>query len=208
MERIWRVEATHKDCASSRNTIYICSSHTNHHPLETSCCEREYQAHVYCGVLKTRSTSGTGHYSTVVLLVGYETSRPGSCTEGKGRQEEGSRNLREADPGEASKTSAAVPPPVAILESPQNASNDTILQSPTSSAWRSAPSKSIHTPKGSLSKLESMQSPTSTAWKPSDIDAPVLMHRGSSISMASDEEIKQVEEDEKIVEEDEDAVED
>jgi hypothetical protein len=41
-----------------------------------------------------------------------------------------------------------------------------------------------------------------------DTDAPVLVHRGSTISEASEECIKQVEEDEKILEEDEDAEED
>ncbi len=151
-------------------------------------------------------TTQLSSFSLAMKQAGQEAAQ--KAKDGKKKAPETLEGVGKADPVEASKTSAAVPPPVAILESRQNASNDTILQSPTSSAWRSAPSKSIHTPKGALSKLQSMQSPTSTAWKPSDIDTPVLMHRGSSISMASDEEIKQVEEDEKIVEEDEDAVED
>src|ERR1700712_4826168 len=53
-------------------------------------------------------------------------------------------------------------------------------------------------------KLESLQSPTSTAWKPTDINQPVLTHRGSNISEASAEYIKQVEDECTIPEEDED----
>ena len=151
-------------------------------------------------------TTQMSSFSLAMKQAGQEAAQ--KAKDSKKKAPDTLEGVGEADPEEASKNSAAVPPPVAILEPPQNSLSDTVLQSPTSSAWRSAPSKSAHTPKSSLSKLDSMQSPTSTAWKPSDIDAPVLMHRGSSISMASDEEIKQVEEDEKIVEEDEDAVED
>jgi len=81
-------------------------------------------------------------------------------------------------------------------------------QSPTSTTW----SREVHgkpvTPRHSIDKLESMQSPNSTAWKPTDIDLPITMHRGSSVSEVSAECIKQVEDDETIPEEDEDAVED
>jgi hypothetical protein len=113
----------------------------------------------------------------------------------------------QADP-EPAKKAAVKPSPLAVLDPPQSIPGHTVLQSPSSSAWRSAPGAKFHTPSNSIDKLESMQSPNSTAWKPSDVNAPILTHRGSSISMASDDEIKQVEEDEKIMEEDEDAEED
>jgi hypothetical protein len=151
-------------------------------------------------------TAQMSSFSVAMKQVGQEAAQ--KAKDGKKKAPETLEGVGQADPAEASKKSAATPPPLAVLNPPHNAPSNTVLQSPTSSAWRSAPSKSFHTPKSSLSKLESMQSPTSTAWKPSDTDGPVLTHRGSSISMASDEEIKQVEEDEKIVEEDENAVED
>jgi hypothetical protein len=154
-------------------------------------------------------TAQMSSFSLAMKQVGQEAAQ--KAKDGKKKAPETLEGVGQADPAEASKKSAAIPPPLAVLNSPHNAPSNTVLQSPTSSAWRSAPSKSFHTPKSSLSKLESMQSPTSTAWKPSDTDGPVLTHRGSSISMASDEEIKQVEESEMIMEapeEDEDAVED
>jgi hypothetical protein len=151
-------------------------------------------------------TTQMSSFSLAMKQAGEEAAQ--KAKDGKKKAPETLEGVGQADPKEASTKSAVVPPPIDVMDPPHNASSNTVLQSPTSSAWRSPPTKSFHTPKSSLSKLESMQSPTSTAWKPSDTDGPVLMHRGSSISMASDEEIKQVEEDEKIVEEDEDAVED
>jgi hypothetical protein len=152
-------------------------------------------------------TAQMSSFSLAMKQAGEEAAQ--KAKDSKKKAPETLEGVGEADPVEAaSNKSAVIPPPLAVLEPPNSASNNAVLQSPTSSAWRSAPSKSVHTPKSSLSKLESMQSPTSTAWKASDTDGPVLMHRGSSISMASNEEIKQVEEEEKIVEEDEDAVED
>jgi hypothetical protein len=40
-------------------------------------------------------------------------------------------------------------------------------------------------------------------WKPTDVDPPVLHHRGSSIEVADKEEIRQIEEECAIKEEDE-----
>lgn len=152
-------------------------------------------------------TAQMSSFSLAMKQAGEEAAQ--KAKDSKKKAPETLEGVGEADPvEEAPKKPEATLPPLAVLDPPHNVSSNTVLQSPTSSAWRSDPSKSFHTPKSSLSKLESMQSPTSTAWKPSDTDGPVLMHRGSTISMASDEEIKQVEEDEKIMEEDEDAVED
>ena len=104
--------------------------------------------------------------------------------------------------------SAVIPPPITILYPPPDTHTvevTTILQSPTSSAWRRAPEMDGRPAisRGSEEKLESLQSPNSTAWRPTHTDLPVLTHRGSSVSQASAEEIKQVEQDETIPEEDE-----
>ena len=93
------------------------------------------------------------------------------------------------------------------LSPKHNIITPTILQSPTSTAWKSAPD-SIPTPAYSadeMGKLQkaSLQSPNSTTWKPTDTNPPIMMHRGSSVSSASAECIKQIEDDETIPEEDE-----
>ncbi|ESZ93743.1 hypothetical protein SBOR_5880 [Sclerotinia borealis F-4128] len=81
----------------------------------------------------------------------------------------------------------------------------TILQNSDDSTWSAAPfSESRASRRASIHKLESLQSPTSTAWRPKDVDPPILMHRGSSVSSGSAEEIKQIEDEETIPEEDED----
>lgn len=85
------------------------------------------------------------------------------------------------------------------------------LQSPNSTAWKTAPTPSTAarmTPRHSIDGLESLQSPNSTAWKPSDVDGPILTHRGSNVSMASREEIKAIEDEEAIQEVDEEDEED
>jgi hypothetical protein len=128
--------------------------------------------------------------------------------DGKKKAPQTLEGVGEADPAKDSQKLAVIPPPIAVPDPLNVVESNTILQSPRSSAWRSAPGGKFHTPKSSVDRLESLQSPNSTAWRPSDTDGPILMHRGSSISLASTEEIKQVEEDEKIMEEDEDAVED
>ncbi|RDL38329.1 uncharacterized protein BP5553_02669 [Venustampulla echinocandica] len=114
-----------------------------------------------------------------------------------------------AEPAKEAEKSATPAPVTAAVSDPSTEKGpvnaDTILQSPTSSAWRRAPESLSRptTPRYLSDKLESLQSPTSTAWKPTDIDRPILSHRGSSISLASAEEIKQVEQDQAIPEEDE-----
>lgn len=81
----------------------------------------------------------------------------------------------------------------------------TFMQCPNTSAWNRAPNllAPIVTKRHSIDKLESLQSPNSTAWKPTDINAPVRSHRGSDVSLASAEEIRQIEEECAIPEEDE-----
>jgi hypothetical protein len=104
--------------------------------------------------------------------------------------------------------SAAVPLSISLtqpLSDRHNIVTPTILQSPTSTAWKRTPESSHTHSADETGKLQraSFQSPTSTAWKPTDTDPPILMHRGSSVSSASAECIKQIEEDETIPEEDE-----
>jgi hypothetical protein len=151
-------------------------------------------------------TAALSSFSLAMKQAGQEAAQ--KAKDSKKKAPETLEGVGQADPAEAAKKSAVKPPPLAVLNPPQSVPSHTVLQSPRSSAWRSAPGAKFHTPSNSIDKLESMQSPNSTAWKPSDVNAPVLTHRGSSISMASDDEIKQVEEDEKIMEEDEDAEED
>lgn len=151
-------------------------------------------------------TAELSSLSLAMKQAGQEAAQ--KAKDSKKKAPETLEGVGQADPAGASKKSAVIPPPVAVLDPPHNSSSDIVLQSPGTSAWRSSRGKSVHTPSNSINKLQSLQSPNSTAWKPSDTDGPVLTHRGSSISVASEDEIKQVEEDEKIMEEDEDAVED
>lgn len=78
----------------------------------------------------------------------------------------------------------------------------TSLQSPGSTSWKTE-SMNMTTPPPSVDNLESLQSPNSTSWKPADMNPPILSHRGSTISLASEEEIKQIEDEEAIPEESE-----
>jgi hypothetical protein len=104
----------------------------------------------------------------------------------------------EADPPKGKPT----PAPITIPETHLPIEAQTLMQSPTSTTWRRTPGSESKTPQHSIDKLESLQSPNSTAWKPTDTEPPVLTHRGSSVSGASAEEIKQVEEECAIKEED------
>jgi hypothetical protein len=95
-------------------------------------------------------------------------------------------------------------PPVEPLSPQRTIVAPTVIQSPTSTAWRRAPG--AYTPSAvaeDKTAKGSLQSPTSTAWKPTDINPPVIDHRGSSISEASKETIKKIEDDCAIPEEDE-----
>jgi hypothetical protein len=110
---------------------------------------------------------------------------------------------------EAEKASTPAPLVVDDLQIEKLAINDpTSLQSPNSTAWRKGPNviPSIEPPASPPPSMEkySLQSPNSTAWKPTEFNPPILEHRGSSISVASAEEIKQIEEACAIPEEDED----
>jgi hypothetical protein len=145
-------------------------------------------------------------FTLAMRQAGQEAAQ--KAKDSKKKPVEALEGIGEADPVKESQKSAVIPPPIAVLGPPHSVESTAALQSPGSSAWRSAPGGKFHTPKSSLDKLESLQSPNSTAWKPTDIDAPVLVHRGSTISEASEECITRVEEDETIVEEDEDAEED
>ena len=120
----------------------------------------------------------------------------------------------EAEPVKETTEKAQVrPAPIAVTDphtEKQAGDTTTSLQSPNSTTWKAA--AGIHqqpgTPGTPRHTTDSIQSPNSTAWKPTDIDRPITMHRGSSVSQASAEEIRQIEQDETIEEEDEDAVED
>lgn len=80
----------------------------------------------------------------------------------------------------------------------------TILQNPDNSTWSAKPRYDPRASRGeSTIKVESVQPPTSTGWRQKDIDPPILMHRGSSASSGSAEEIKKIEDEETIPEEDE-----
>lgn len=152
-----------------------------------------------------QTTSAPSSFTLAMRQAGQEAAQ--KAKDSKKKPAETLEGVGEADPVKDSK-SAVIPPPIAVHDPPQSVEDKAALQSPGSSAWRSAPGGKFHTPKSSLDKVESLQSPNSTAWKPKDTNPPVLVHRGSSISEASEECIKKVEEDEKIVEEDEDSEED
>jgi len=113
--------------------------------------------------------------------------------------------------------SAAIPPPSLVIEAPSTSKQSAVettsaMQSPTSTSWsRVTPepqSRSSSEASSIVEMRESMQSPTSTAWKSSDsLRNPVITeHRGSVVSAASPEEIKELEKSEAIAEEDEDAI--
>lgn len=105
---------------------------------------------------------------------------------------------------------AAIPPAISLtqpLPDKRNIVTPTVLQSPTSTAWKRVPgsSSTFAYSADEMEKLQrgSLQSPNSTSWKPTNTDPPILMHRGSSVSSASKECIKQIEEECAIPEEDE-----
>ena len=107
--------------------------------------------------------------------------------------------------------SAAVPPSLSLTQPLSDKGSivaPKILQSPTSTTWKLGPELSTAktTFSGGIGTVQtaSLQSPTSTAWKSTDTNAPITMHRGSSISVASKEDIQKIEEECAIPEEDED----
>ncbi|KAL2070435.1 hypothetical protein VTL71DRAFT_13461 [Oculimacula yallundae] len=104
----------------------------------------------------------------------------------------------------------SIPTPIAVPDKESkvpSVESEASIQSPNSTAWKGGAEKK-HTPRNSIDKVESIQSPNSTAWKPTDINPPIMIHRGSSVSEASAEDIKKIEEEQSIPEEDEDEEED
>jgi hypothetical protein len=103
--------------------------------------------------------------------------------------------------------SATIPAPILVRKDTptqdSTAATPASMQSPTSTAWKSKPSAPGRQASLSHAFMDPMQSPNSTAWKSTDIDPPITMHRGSSISLASAEEIRAVEKSQAIEEEDE-----
>lgn len=110
-----------------------------------------------------------------------------------------------------------IPPPILVHNDVSTHESMTVtpasMQSPTSTAWKNKPLVPGRQSTLSNAFMDPMQSPTSTAWRSTDINPPITMHRGSSISAASAEEIRAIEKSQAIEEEDEetdeeDAVED
>lgn len=105
------------------------------------------------------------------------------------------------------KTTTFIPQPPSIL-----VNAPTLMQSLTSSAWDRTPGEIVGSTNKALETRESMQSPTSSAWKsvPPRNEQPfepqITRHRGSEVSLASAEEIKNIEDSETIKEEDEEAI--
>ena len=101
------------------------------------------------------------------------------------------------------------PDPLVLTKSKDDpAGSASSLQSPNSTAWRGSSSGIVPTTLTKSSHADgrsSLQSPTSTAWRPIDVDPPISQFRGSSISLASAEDIKKVEDEETIEEEDEES---
>ncbi|KAI9651041.1 hypothetical protein NHQ30_001078 [Ciborinia camelliae] len=102
----------------------------------------------------------------------------------KKKQSEVSINTIKSQPKKS--LEAAIVPTAATPSEKHTFETITILQNPDNSTWSAAPYPA-----------------TPTAWKPKDIDPPILMHRGSSVSSGSAEEIKKIEAKETIREEDE-----
>lgn len=106
--------------------------------------------------------------------------------------------------GKGQADAAAKSPEIAATPETKGSQLDTLLQSPTSTSWKAA----SHRERDAGEQFGSVQSPTSTAWKPTDYDPPVTSHRGSSVSDASPEVIKKIEDEEAIPEADEEDEED
>jgi len=147
-------------------------------------------------------------FTLAMRQAGQEAAQ--KAKEGKKKPAEMFDGVGEAEPTkettEKMEQSAVKPPPVLLADPPPTKPADvtTILQSPTSTAWRrQAVLQDTIVPHHNTTKLESLQSPSTTAWKPTDVDLPVMTHRGSSVSLASAEEIRQIEQEEAIPEEDE-----
>jgi len=93
---------------------------------------------------------------------------------------------------------------ISVSPPPPRIASGADLQSPTTGSWK-GPSPA--SPDGGGATLRMVQSPTSTSWHPTDVDAPVITHRGSVLTSASAEEIEAVEQAEMIPEEPEEEAE-
>ncbi|RDW60119.1 hypothetical protein BP5796_11725 [Coleophoma crateriformis] len=100
---------------------------------------------------------------------------------------------KEEAPKKEAETNTPAPISVDLPKKASGIEDATLMQSPTSTAWKRAPD-------GHIAAMLAYDNSDSAA-------RPTTMHRGSEVSQASAEEIKQIEEECKIVEEDEDAVE-
>jgi hypothetical protein len=147
--------------------------------------------------------------SLVLQQAGQEAAK--KAKDSKRKAPETLSGVGQAEPAKKQAEKATIPAPIAVEDlsiDKLTIHDPTSLQSPGSTAWRKAPDSipSIDLPASpppTMNKF-SLQSPNSTAWKPTDFNPPILEHRGSSISVASAEEIKQVEDACAIPEEDED----
>jgi hypothetical protein len=158
-------------------------------------------------VEQSKSITG-GQPSSLTLAMrqaGQEAAQ--KAKEGKKKATETFVGVGKAEPEPEKKEDKITPPPI-VVEPQHTIETTTLLQSPTSTAWKQEIHAKAETPRPTVKKLESLQSPTTTAWKLADTDLPITTYRGSNVEEVSAECIKQVEEDEMIPEEDEDAVED
>ncbi|TAQ83795.1 hypothetical protein B7494_g7883 [Chlorociboria aeruginascens] len=144
-------------------------------------------------------------FSIAMKQAGEEAARKAKDSKKK-PEEETFDGTGEAEPKDL-KHSVVIPPPVTGLEAAfekHTIEDNATLQSPTSTAWKRAPgSEGTSISRHTIDRIDSLQSPNSTAWKPTDVNLPVLTHKGSNVSTASAEVIKQIEDDETIEEGDE-----
>lgn len=152
-------------------------------------------------------------FTLAMRQVGEEAAQ--KAKEAKQKVTETFTGVGEAEPekedAEKDNSTAVRPPPSISLTEPlsgnHNIDTPTNQQSSTSIALGHTPD-SIRIASYSVDEMEnlqrgSLQSPNSTSWKPTDINPPILVHRGSSVSSASAECIKQIEDEATIPEEDE-----
>jgi hypothetical protein len=89
---------------------------------------------------------------------------------------------------------ATVPPPIAIDSSTEKYTIETptLLQSPTTSAWKNEVHGKPTTPQHAIDKIESLQSPNSTSWKSiaeqTGSTGPVTPTKNAEVHEASSEE--------------------
>jgi hypothetical protein len=156
--------------------------------------------------LKAATEAAPTTYTLAMRQAGQEAAQKAKDAKKKAvevfaRKGEAEPTLKEPD------RSGTIPAPIIVHKGRTTdgftAATSASMQSPTSTAWKSKPSAPGRQSILSHTFMDPMQSPNSTAWKSTDIDPPITMHRGSSISLASAEEILAVEKSQAIEEEDE-----